>query len=229
MASFTKTSAKMSGADRREAIIVAARNVFIEKGFHGTTTRELAKAASVSEALMFKHFPSKDELYLAIRRSCFKHEESKIHEMLEALDPSTRHLVLLVRALVSHVLEGRDEETRLFFQLVVRSLMDEAEFTKLALQGGPAHWVKKVKECMEAASRAGDMIDQPTPSSLAGWLVHQLVSGIMVHSLPSETVVDYGVSQRELAKQVVWFSLRGMGVKEEAIGRYYGDEDICAI
>ena len=48
-------------------------------------------------------------------------------------------------------------------------------------------------------------------------MVHQLISGIMVHSLPGQSVIDYGVSHEELVKQVAWFCLYGMGLKEEAI------------
>ena len=100
-----KTTAKMSGEDRRTAIIRAARRVFVEKGFYRTTTRELADAAGVSEALLFKHFPNKEALYSAIQMSCFKAEGSKVQERLEALEPSTSALVFMVRDLVSHVLE----------------------------------------------------------------------------------------------------------------------------
>jgi len=217
-----KTASKMSSADRRIGIISAARRVFVEKGFYRTTTRELAEAAGVSEALLFKHFPSKEALYSAIQKSCFKEEGSKVHQRLESLEPSTSALVFLVRDLVSHVLEGPpDDDSRLFFRLILRSLMDEGEFTRLAIQGGPLRWVKKVEECIKAANRAGDMLDQPVRASLAGWMVHQLISGIMVHSLPGQSVIDYGVSHEELVKQVAWFCLYGMGLKEEAIRRCY--------
>jgi AcrR family transcriptional regulator len=218
----------MSGEDRHTAIIKAARRVFVEKGFYRTTTRELAKAAGVSEALLFKHFPNKEALYSAIQVSCFKEERSKITERLASLEPSTSALVFLVRDLVSHVL-GRQphEDERMFFRLILRSLMDEGEFTRLAIQGGPSRWVKKVEECIRAANRAGDMLDRPAQASLAGWMVHQLISGIMIHSLPGESVIDYGVSHEELLKQVVWFCLRGMGLKEEAIRRCHQSKGVC--
>ena len=61
-------------------------------------------------------------------------------------------LVFLVNDLVSHILgEQADERSRSFFRLAIRSLMDEGEFTRLAIQGGPLHWVQKVAECIEAA------------------------------------------------------------------------------
>jgi hypothetical protein len=71
------------------------------------------------------------------------------------------------------------------------------------------------------------MIDRPVQASLAGWMVHQLISGIMIHSLPGESVIEYGVSHEELLKQVVWFCLRGMGLKEEAIRRCHRSKGVC--
>jgi AcrR family transcriptional regulator len=47
-------------------LIAAAASLFADKGFNGTTTKEIAKAAGVSEALVFKHFPTKRALYAAI-------------------------------------------------------------------------------------------------------------------------------------------------------------------
>jgi AcrR family transcriptional regulator len=210
----------MSGEDRRTAIIKAARRVFVEKGFYRTTTRELAEAAGVSEALLFKHFPSKEALYSAIQVSCFKEEGSKIILRLQSLEPCTSALVFLVHDLVSHILGGQPEEDeRSFLRLVLRSLMDEGEFARIGIQGGPAHWVRKVGQCIEAARAAGDMVDGPVLSHLGGWCAHQLVAGIMMHFLPADPVIDYGVPRKELVTQVIWFSLRGMGLKEEAIRR----------
>jgi len=220
-----KTSSKMPSADRRTAIISAARRIFVEKGFERTTTRSLAEAAGVSEALLFKHFPNKEALYSAIQMSCFKEEGANLAERLQSLEPSTAALVFLVSDLVSHILaEPRDDEGLLFFRLVLRSLMDEGEFTRLAIQGGPSRWVTKVEQCIKAANRAGDMLDRPVQANLAGWMVHQLITGIMLHTLPREAVIDYGVSHEELVKQVVWFCLRGMGLKEEVIRRCYESE-----
>ncbi len=220
-----KTSAKMPSADRHTAIISAARRIFVEKGFERTTTRSLAEAAGVSEALLFKHFPNKEALYSAIQMSCFKEEGANLAERLQSLEPSTAALVFLVSDLVSHILaEPRDDEGLLFFRLVLRSLMDEGEFTRLAIQGGPSRWVTKVEQCIKAANRAGDMLDRPVQANLAGWMVHQLITGIMLHTLPREAVIDYGVSHEELVKQVVWFCLRGMGLKEEVIRRCYESE-----
>ncbi len=57
---------KMPAAQRRNQIIQVAKNLFSQKGFVGTTTREISKAAGVSEAIIFRHFATKEDLYAAI-------------------------------------------------------------------------------------------------------------------------------------------------------------------
>jgi AcrR family transcriptional regulator len=56
----------MSGDDRRRQILQTAVRLFSTHGFSGTTTRKIAEAAGVSEAMVFKHFSTKEDLYGAI-------------------------------------------------------------------------------------------------------------------------------------------------------------------
>ncbi len=74
-----------SGQERQAGLIAAAASLFAAKGFNGTTTREIAKAAGVSEALVFKHFPTKQALYAAILA-----EKVSVGELLEAVEESAR-------------------------------------------------------------------------------------------------------------------------------------------
>ena len=60
------TRIRMSGVQRRQHFIDAALRLFSSSGFRGTSTRAIAEAAGVSEALLFRHFPSKADLYAAI-------------------------------------------------------------------------------------------------------------------------------------------------------------------
>lgn len=56
----------MKADDRRAQILETAVDLFGKKGFSGTTTKEIARAAGVSEAIIFRHFATKDDLWLAI-------------------------------------------------------------------------------------------------------------------------------------------------------------------
>ena len=57
---------RYSAAHRREQILDVATGLFARQGFQGTTTRQISQHAKVNEALIFRHFPSKDELYWAV-------------------------------------------------------------------------------------------------------------------------------------------------------------------
>jgi len=59
-------SSRVSGLERQANLIGTAASLFASNGFEGTTTKAIAKAAGVSEALLFKHFPTKRALYAAI-------------------------------------------------------------------------------------------------------------------------------------------------------------------
>lgn len=54
---------RLSATDRRQQILEVAAGMFARKGFQGTTTREIAEEAGVTEALLFRHFATKENLY----------------------------------------------------------------------------------------------------------------------------------------------------------------------
>lgn len=54
------------GTSTREKLIQAARNEFAEQGMRGATTKNIARAAGVSEVTLFRHFATKKDLFLAV-------------------------------------------------------------------------------------------------------------------------------------------------------------------
>jgi AcrR family transcriptional regulator len=57
---------RMAGGERRQQILRVAMSLFSQRGFRGTTTKEIAHESGVSEAMVFRHFANKEELYSAI-------------------------------------------------------------------------------------------------------------------------------------------------------------------
>jgi AcrR family transcriptional regulator len=57
--------------DTRALILAAARSVFARRGFEGTTTREVAAAARVNNAMIYYHFKDKDDLYRSVLADSF--------------------------------------------------------------------------------------------------------------------------------------------------------------
>lgn len=57
---------RLPAGQRRQEILAVARRLFAERGYDATTTREVAAAAGVSDALIYRHFASKDALLRAL-------------------------------------------------------------------------------------------------------------------------------------------------------------------
>jgi AcrR family transcriptional regulator len=215
---------KLSSEERRAAIIYAVRRLFADKGFHGTTTRELAEAAGISEALLFKHFPNKEELYSAMLLAACAVKDSPVGERLKALEPSASSLVIFVHWLMARLVEGcgpDEEEQEIQHRLMMRSLLEDGEFARFFLERVAAGWLTKVEQCLRAALVAGEAVASPVQPRLASWFFEHLAVAIMTRLRPATPVVDYGVSRKQLVEQAVCFTLRGMGLTDEAIRRYY--------
>src|SRR4249920_49112 len=105
------TTLRMTSDLRRQLILGAARRCFARNGFAGTTTKSVAAAAAISEALLFKHFPSKAALYAEILAEECEADPDLLH--LLGQEPSTATLVELVHGMVSHfvaISNGSDQE-----------------------------------------------------------------------------------------------------------------------
>lgn len=63
MKSSSKPKIRLSGKERRAQIIDAALSLFADKGFNGTKTKHIAEKAGTSEALIYRHFKTKEDLY----------------------------------------------------------------------------------------------------------------------------------------------------------------------
>jgi AcrR family transcriptional regulator len=107
---------RLSSPERRAAILDAALHLFAEKGFRGTTTRELAARVGVSEPVLYEHFRAKSDLYTAI----IEEKSQRAREMVGDLTELERRL-----------------DTRAFFEhlglAIIRSMESDALFTRLLL------------------------------------------------------------------------------------------------
>ena len=59
-------SARLPRDERRAQLLAAAQEVFVANGYHGAAMDEIAETARVSKPVLYQHFPSKRELYLAL-------------------------------------------------------------------------------------------------------------------------------------------------------------------
>jgi AcrR family transcriptional regulator len=219
---------RLSFVKRRQAIIEAVKGVFAEKGFDGTTTRELAKAAGVSEALLYRYFPGKESLYVAMLGTCAEAPVWLECNRIRALEPSAATLVILIHSLISQLVQGRSlhGDDGVLGRLAVRSLLEDGEFVRATLKPFTSAWVAIFEECLQAAAEIGDLREFPMSRHLCAWFVHHIAFALMLHLYPKVPAVDYKVSKETLIEQAVHFALRGIGLKDETIKRYYNPKSL---
>src|ERR1700724_1806802 len=71
---------RLPAQDRRQQLLESALTLFAQKGFDGTTTKEIAAAAGVTEAIIFRHFPNKQALYTAVLD--YRHQSAQMQGWL---------------------------------------------------------------------------------------------------------------------------------------------------
>src|SRR5215471_19348805 len=126
------TTLRMTSDLRRQLILSAAKRCFARHGFAGTTTKSVAAAAAISEALLFKHFPSKAALYAEILAEECEADPDLAH--LLGQEPSTATLVELIKGMVGHFIEvsnGPDQEEAQRLRLMASSHLGDGEFARL--------------------------------------------------------------------------------------------------
>jgi len=111
---------RMSAGGRREQILQGATCLFAEKGFRGTTTREIAQHLGISEALMFKYFPSKEVLYRAIiqKRTDGSEEMFFPKESVQAKDDRQ-----VFKSIASYLIKKNTEDPT-FMRLILYSALE---------------------------------------------------------------------------------------------------------
>ena len=78
------TANRRSSVSSRERILAAARELFAARGFKRTTTASIARRARLNEALIFRHFPAKEDLFTAILRD--KLDDERLVRMIDAAE-----------------------------------------------------------------------------------------------------------------------------------------------
>lgn len=208
---------RLAPSERRRQIVSAAMPLFARKGFSGTTTKEVAEAAGVSEGLLFKYFDTKTALYAAIIDECSNDDPTRF-ETLERMVPSTTTLSLTVREVVSYFasLKHLSPAEQIRHRLFIQSLLDDGEFARVGLSAFGEAMLPVLSRSIEAAHRAGDMADA-VDITRSFWLAAllQIMTGSMaLHGGPNP---KDPASIEEWVLETSRFILRGLGVKADVV------------
>jgi hypothetical protein len=152
-------------------------------------------------------------------------------EKLAVAEPSTSTLVHIVYYLIRSIVMGKPGDTISWetkHRMIINSCLEDGEFTRVLYENRFSCCFRKVEVCLQAADTAGDVVPSPVSRQNRVRFTHHLAAMIAINHLPEHPVIDYQVDREDLLHQVVWFSLRGLGLTERAIALYYNPKALSA-
>lgn len=174
-------STRMHGDERRQQIIGVAMEIFSHRGFSGTTTREIAHAAGVSEAMVFKHFANKEELYSAIL-------DTKAGEpMMQKLSNDVEEFALAKDDFgffnkVALTIMEKHEGDCAFLRLMLHSALEGHGLATVFFERVTANAYDFFSEYIERRQEDGDFCDidpRTAVRAFIGMIIHHSINNIL--------------------------------------------------
>jgi AcrR family transcriptional regulator len=219
---------RMTADERKRAIIDAAKPLFAEKGFSGTSVRHIAKAAKVSEALLYRHFPSKEAMYRVILNYTGSMSSAALTEM-KSMEPGAETLVQLINILYYTILfevPGKRDEQKVHERLLFYSLLEDGGYAKMVFEKIIGTFYELIEKSYEAGIREGDIARGDCSPVNIFWFTHHLAMALNLCHLADDPAFEYRGTKRGMAAEAVSFVLRGIGMTDAAITRYAKSDKI---
>jgi len=188
---------RMSGTDRQRQLLETALNVFSQKGFKGSTTKEIAAAAGVTEAIIFQHFPSKEALYSAVLELHLDTEEEQkwIGEILDCMEHKDDEG--LIQSFILHVLRGYRSNTALQRVILFAALEGhEQGLMRLHRQFSPIY--ERLKDYVSRRQHEGALINIDPHAILIGFggIAHQYGLITQIMHAPGPDISDEAIAHQ---------------------------------
>jgi AcrR family transcriptional regulator len=225
-----KPKQRLTNEERRLAILEAVVPLFAEQGFAGVTTKLLARRAAVSEALLYRHFPSKEALYEEVQ-DYFCKREIDFEAVVTALSPGTPAIVALLHLFSRITLDPPAglKFPGVFPRLMMMSVFGDGAFAKMHVERHVGPCLELLGTSLEVARKAGELTVESDGSGkdLLTILQGQLtIFATHFLTMPGSPHGAVATDRALLAERAVRFALRGMGFTAQAIKRHYKPADL---
>ncbi|MHC5003475.1 MAG: TetR/AcrR family transcriptional regulator [Planctomycetota bacterium] len=165
--------ARMRAQDRRRQLLTVAADVFARHGYHGTTTSRLAEAAGISEPVLYRHFESKQDLFVTLVNEVSEEVITAWRTSLDGVDDPDRRLRILLAGNPATHMRGRGIYRVLFHA------MTEAESNRAIAQALRRH-VQRLHRFITTqlgALQHDGVVRDDQPAGDLAWLLVSLAVG----------------------------------------------------
>jgi AcrR family transcriptional regulator len=179
---------RIPGEERRALIVRAAGKVFGREGYAGARIEDIAAAAHVTKPIVYRHFVSKQALYMALLEA----HEADLPSFIEAIDPQGLEADQLVRAILEHWFDYVRENQHAWFMLFRdRSGDDEIQALRRRVNLRAREVIAAfITRYSDGRNPAGQV--EPTAEALTNGLAGLALWWIDNPDVPKEVPVDVG-------------------------------------
>jgi AcrR family transcriptional regulator len=117
------SSTRLPADERRQAVLETACHMFCRSSYRGATTAEIAREVGVSEPVLYRHFASKRDLYLACIEEAWQHVRAMWDEALAAEEDPSKW----VAAIGTAYLQAKKADKVFLIELWIQSLSEASE------------------------------------------------------------------------------------------------------
>jgi len=100
---MTKGMARLKAPQRREQLMEVATKLFARNGYEATTTAAIALAAGVTEPILYRHFKSKQELFVAIVKAVSEQTMQHWQELIAGIDDPAEQIRRIAAEMPAHM------------------------------------------------------------------------------------------------------------------------------
>jgi len=199
---------------RRRQILAAALRLFSRQGFDATTTRAIAQLAGVNEAIIFRHFTSKEELYWAVLSEQMQDREPA--DRLKRKLRSPRHTRQTI-AEAAETLLRRDDQDVALTRLLLFSALRPGEFSEQFIRSYIGECLTLVSEYIREGVEKG-WLRNIDPMVGARAFMGMLVYYTLLEE-PLSAAGHQNYDPRELGLQLADIWLNGVSARRSSAAR----------
>lgn len=193
----------MKATDRREQLLEAAVTCFAEYGYQGTTTARLARAAHVSEPVLYQHFASKQDLFVALLDQVGR---AVLRDWRQAIAP-LRSPIDQLRVLLRLNPAIADPQTRHLYRIIFAAQAELHEpKIQAALRDHYMRYAQFLTNLIKRAQRAKQVRSDVSAPGLAWQLIHAAIGFALIkpleipgHATPATVEQAIGLLIEQLA------------------------------
>ncbi len=206
-------SHRLSGPERKETILSAAQGLFASKGFHGVSIDEIARAVSVSPAILYRHYDSKQTLYAAVLEKFAGQRQSYVDTIVNHGTSFEDALAGMTQVYIENIAKNPD-----ILRIELHSLLEGNPATLAFFQN---RW-KSFTDYIEFGLNEFLPYDIPNREKTilsAGLMFQGMVREALIQKClqPQDRLVD--LSLYELSNELVSLFLRSIGINKTQLSR----------